>query len=207
MSETDYKGFERHTLAGEHAIFEGDLPSELLLGGPEFQALWDMHPEKYPTAVIHGRDVELPRWQFAFDRDYAFTGQKSEARPRPALLDPLLSWVKEAIDSRLNGILVNGYEASEQHYIGPHRDEVKDLVEGSPIVTVSFGEGRLFRIRPWKGKTQRTDADFRFLDFPVENGNVIVLPSAVNERFTHEVPHHARCKRRRLSVTFRAFQD
>lgn len=200
-----YDGFERLDLSGGDAIFRAALRDPQLFGRDRFDELWDMHPAERPTAVNHGREVELPRWQYAFDRDYSFTGQTSVARPRPALLDGLLGWVKEAIDPRLNGILVNAYDGRLGDYIGPHRDETRGLVRGSPIVTVSLGEGRSFRIRPWKGKTRRTQAHFRFLDFPATDGTVFVMPAVVNDRFTHEVPDAARHRGRRLSVTFRVF--
>ena len=34
------------------------------------------------------------------------------------------------------------------HYIGAHRDSTASMIEGVPIVTVSLGEERAFRLRP-----------------------------------------------------------
>ena len=71
--------------------------------------------------------------------------------------------------------------------------------EGAPIVTLSLGEERVFRLRPWKGKG--------FRDFPTTNRTALVLPYATNRAWTHEVPHAARFTGRRISVTFRAFEQ
>ena len=68
---------------------------------------------------------------------------------------------------------------------------------GAPIVTVSLGQDRVFRLRPWKGKG--------FRDFDAENGTVFVMPYNTNQAWTHEVPKAKRFQGRRISVTFRAF--
>ena len=70
-------------------------------------------------------------------------------------------------------------------------------VEGAPIVTVSFGARRTFRLRPWRAKGLK--------DFDADDASVFVLPYETNLAFTHEVPHSARVEGRRISVTLRAF--
>lgn len=83
------------------------------------------------------------------------------------------------------------------HYIGRHRDSTRNMVEGAPIVTVSFGERRNFRLRPCKGKG--------FKDFPATDGTVFIMPYETNLAWTHEVPKSAKLRGRRISITFRAF--
>ncbi|HEY0255473.1 MAG TPA: alpha-ketoglutarate-dependent dioxygenase AlkB, partial [Kofleriaceae bacterium] len=73
-------------------------------------------------------------------------------------------------------------------------------VTGSPIVTVSLGAERVFRMRRWKGDNSPQD-------IPTGNGTVIVLPYDVNLAWTHEVPHSARATGRRISITARAFES
>ena len=55
-----------------------------------------------------------------------------------------------------------------QHYIGKHRDSVQNMIRGAPIVTISLGETRMFRLRPWKEKG--------FSDFVAESGAVFLIP-------------------------------
>ena len=70
---------------------------------------------------------------------------------------------------------------------------------GSPIVTISFGEERTFRLRPWKGKG--------FTDFAATHGSVLVMPYETNLAWTHEVPARKKLEGKRISVTLRAFVD
>lgn len=132
--------------------------------------------------------------------DYEFSGQVSRALAVPPLLAPFLQWSKATFDEELNGLLVNWYDGKLRHYIGPHRDKYGKLMPGSPIVTVSFGEERIFRMRPWRSGMNRNT-----VDLIVRDRSVIVIPYETNLRFTHEVPHFARWQGRRVSVTLRAF--
>jgi alkylated DNA repair dioxygenase AlkB len=152
----------------------------------DFAPLWNLHPAQSNEILIHGRMVPIPRWQQAFGRDYAFSGTVSEALPVPDMLAPFLVWVRDAADPRLNGLLLNWYEAQRGHYIGAHRDSRHGLVVGSPIVTISIGDERVFRLRLPKEKG--------FVDFPATHGSVFVMPWEANLHLKHEVPRTARAE-------------
>lgn len=196
MSEK-YDGFECYKLDDNHRFHVGRLPGERVLNADEFESLWHLHPEEYHKITIHGREVATPRWQQAYGSDYHYTGRVNKALPVPPLLSSLLEWCQTTIDIRLNGILVNWYNGQLKHYIGAHRDSTKNMAKGSPIVTISFGEQRIFRLRPWKGR--------KFTDFKTADGCVFVMPYETNLAWTHEVPHFGKCQGRRISVTARAF--
>lgn len=115
----------------------------------------------------------------------------------PRTIAPFWHWAQDTIDARLNGILMTWYDGSLGHYIGKHRDSIQNLRPGSPIVTVSLGQARLFRLRPWKGKG--------YQDFPVEQGTVFVMPYETNLAWTHEVPAYKKDAGKRIAITFRAF--
>ena len=66
--------------------------------------------------------------------------------------------IQAEIEPRLNGLLLNWYDGGVGHYIGKHRDSDVNRVEGTAIVTLSFGEARVFRVRRWRGQG--------FLDVP-----------------------------------------
>jgi alkylated DNA repair dioxygenase AlkB len=199
MSATDAH-FQTHALGDELRLLTGNLPTELVWNAATFDRAWALHPEERPTILMHGRPVQIPRWQQAYGADYHFSGQTSKALPVPELLVPLLEWSRIAIHSELNGLLLNWYDGPG-HYIGEHHDEVKGLVVGSPIVTVSFGESRKFRLT--RGETPN-----RILrDFIAESGSVIVIPWATNAAWKHAVPKSTRYRSRRISVTIRAFES
>lgn len=178
-------------------VLVGQLPRELVPGPEAFEALWELHPREFHEIMIHGRQVRTPRWQQAYGADYHYTGRVNRALPLVSPMDAWLAWSRASFDVRLNGLLLNWYDGTEGHYIGKHRDSDVHRIEGSPIITVSFGEERAFRMRPWRGEG--------FTDIPAVNGGVIVIPWATNRAFTHEVPASSRARGRRISVTLRAF--
>jgi len=181
-----------------HAVHVGVLPERLVPDAEGFERLWSLHPDRFHEVMMHGRVVQTPRWQQAYEVDYVYSGRTNEALDVPELLEPLRDWCRETIEPRLNGILVNWYDAALDHAISRHRDSRRGLNEGAPIVTLSFGQMRVFRMRPWKGTGK--------VDIELENGAVLVLPYATNLAWTHEVPRLSRHQGRRVSVTLRAFE-
>lgn len=196
---SEIPGFMRHQLDNRHGFFVGELPGVLRLPCDQFESLWNEHPATYREIMMHGKPVKTPRWQQAYGVDYHYSGQNNVALPLLPCLVPLLDFVRQEIDARLNGVLLNWYDAELGHYIGKHRDSRHGMIAGSPIVTVSLGATRTFRIRPWRGSG--------FTDFRAADGTVFVMLWETNLAYTHEVPHRASDAGRRISVTFRAFQE
>jgi alkylated DNA repair dioxygenase AlkB len=168
-------------------------------GADRFETLWAMHPEEYHVIHMPGGPVRTPRWQHAFGRDYHYTSRVNVALPVPPLLEPLMAWAWDALHGRLNGLLLNWYDGQLGHYIGPHHDSTKNLVAGAPIVTVSLGEERVFRLTQPKTKESR--------DFPAPDRTVFVMPYDTSLAWKHQVPKSKKSRGRRISVTIRAFED
>jgi alkylated DNA repair dioxygenase AlkB len=101
---------------------------------------------------------------------------------------------------QMHGLLLNWYDGPG-HYIGPHHDSTRDMVPGTPIITISFGETRVFRLTRGKGDKKEDR------DFPAEHGAVFVMPFDTNLAWKHSVPKSARYRDRRISVTLRAFNS
>ena len=200
MTQLEFKSFQCHECGRGCAVWLGSLPSTLLLTRTQFNELWQLHPGEHAEIKIHGRKVRIPRWQQAYGADYHFSGQVNRALPIPPLLQKLLRWNRQEIDAQLNGLLLNWYDGSRGHYIGPHRDSTKNMVCGAPIVTISFGEERVFRLRAWRAGNKLAPIDLKVVD-----GSVLVMPFETNRLFTHEVPASKKRLGRRISVTLRAF--
>jgi alkylated DNA repair dioxygenase AlkB len=146
------------------------LPVDLNREGRErFDDLWALHPAVFYETRQPGTGltVPVPRWQQAYGRDYRYSGNVNRALPIPPILEPYLAWMRSVFDARLNGLLLNWYDAELAHRIGPHRDSIAGLVEGTPIVTISLGAARMFRLSPAKGKG--------FVDFEAVHGAVFVV--------------------------------
>jgi alkylated DNA repair dioxygenase AlkB len=192
-----WPGFRTHVLADGCLFLQGELPPELSIDDAGFEALWSEHPTEYAKILLHGRWVATPRWIRGYGTEYAFPGRpETPAEPVPPALAPVLRSAQEAIDPRLNAVHVNWYDAALGHYIGPHRDHRTGMFRGSPIVTISLGADRVFRLRPWRGKGS--------IDFAARHGTVFVIPYATNLRWMHEVPRLVRHRGRRISITVRA---
>lgn len=208
MSMDDLRPYSLSAVPGAVApdpadvVYTGRLPAVLLAaaveGSPPFEELWALHPPDFHLIKMHGRPVRTPRWQQAYGADYRYTGSVNAGLPIPPALAPFVAWAQQALDARLSGVLCNWYDGQRGHYIGAHRDSTADLIPGSDIVTLSLGAARVFRLRPYRGQG--------FVDIPLPGGAVLLLPWAVNQRFTHEVPAPRGATGRRLSITLRAFQ-
>lgn len=176
-------------------IYRTRLPDDVL---GSFDDVWDMHPAHFNRIWMYEKEVYIPRWQQAYGQDYYFSQQTSKALPINGLLNPYLEWCQENIDERMNGLLLNWYDSEQGHYIGAHRDAHDDLYYGSPIITISLGATRAFRMRPWREKG--------FSDIEVDNGSVLVIPWETNLKLTHEVPKLKKYPGKRISITARAFK-
>ena len=194
-----FQDFERHDLDVRHALFAGRLPERLAFDADRFEALWALHPEDFHVIHMPGGPVKTPRWQQAFGRDYRYTGRVNSALPVPPLLGPILAWARAAVHGRLNSLLLNWYDGELGHYIGPHHDCTRDMIPDAPIITVSLGEERVFRLTQPETKERR--------DFPATDGTVFVMPYDTNLAWKHQVPRSAKSRGRRISVTLRAFED
>jgi alkylated DNA repair dioxygenase AlkB len=198
MSSPDLPGFAAHDLGERLWFLTGTLPAELVWDATRFDEVWALHPEGKHVIHMPGGPVETPRWQQAYGADYHYTGRTNTALPVPPVLEPLRAWALQAIDPRLNGVLLNWYEGPG-HYIGPHHDSTREMRHGAPIVTISFGETRVFRL------TRGRDEAREVRDFEAANGSVFVLPYDTNLAWKHAVPKSAKYRGRRISVTLRAF--
>ena len=194
-----YENFECSALDDDgHLFFRGELPDRLRVDAAGFKTLWHLHPKEYHLIKMHGRPVATPRWQQAFGADYHYTGRTNRALPLPEECRPILAWSRDVVHDELNGLLLNWYDGQLEHYIGPHHDSTKDMVVGAPIVTISLGEERIFRLSHPKTKRRR--------DFSAGDGTVFIMPYDTNLAWKHGVPHFARRRGRRISITVRAFE-
>ena len=193
---TKLSDFKPFPLNDKCRVLVGRLPPLEI----DFQALWDTHPPHFNRIKMYAKEVYIPRWQQAYGRDYAFSGQVNEAMVITPEMVPFLEWARHLHPDLgiLNGLLLNWYDPEMGHYIGRHRDSETGLVPGSPIITISLGGERLFRMKPHGATVPK-------IDIPVSDGDIVVIPWKTNKAWTHEVPKLTRFTERRISITVRAF--
>lgn len=192
------EGFKVNELGDGLQFLEGRLPPRLDWNARQFDSIWNLHPQDRHWVTMFGKPTQVARWQQAYGANYSYTGSMNNALPVPSSLRPLLDWARADIDGSLNGLLLNWYDGPND-YIGPHHDSTKGLIADSPIVTVSFGETRVFRLTKGEQRTVR--------DFPAAQGTVFVMPSKTNKGWKHEIVKSVKNTGRRISVTLRAFNE
>jgi alkylated DNA repair dioxygenase AlkB len=204
---------EKRTIrgVGEHELSDGnvvrilEMTEESQYDDKALNEIWVLRPVEKQWIKIHGEEVAIPRRQKAYGRDYAFAGQTSKADPTPPVLLPYLQWAQTNICSELNGLLLNWYDGKLKEYIGAHHDDSRQLMPETPIVTVSLGEDRIFRLSRYEfmeGKLRPVE----HVDTVVYSGSAIEIPLTTNSAWKHSVPNFVRYKGRRMSITLRSFQ-
>jgi len=151
------------------------LPKDLQIN---FEDLWKLQPPEKDTFIFFGKETTFPRKHQSFGADYVFSGKKHVALSVPDILKP----VKEFFDKEyghFDQVLVNWY-ANGLDYISKHKDDEKQIVKDSPIVSISLGQERKFRIRDSKEKI--------FKDIDMVDNIVLVMGGEFQQHFFHEVP-------------------
>jgi alkylated DNA repair dioxygenase AlkB len=119
-------------------------------------------------------------------------------------LAPLSAWVQRnlAPDTvAFNQVLVNWYDPARGDYIGPHSDNTDGMTPGAPIVSVSYGGTRRFRVSPKVAGLKR-------LDIMVTNNSMLVMGGNMQQTHTHSITKPQRrdgATSPRINVTFRSF--
>jgi len=190
--------FEIISLDSESVLYFSDKIEEFDFSSNDFEKMWETHPNNFHTVKMYGKEILTPRWQQSYGKNYSYSGSKNNALPIPELFKIFLEWSQKNVDVRLNGLLLNWYDGQKDHYIGPHRDDTGDLINDTPIVTISLGQDRIFRMRKYREKG--------FKDITIRNSGIIIIPWNTNLKWTHEVPKFKKYDGKRISVTLRAYQ-
>jgi alpha-ketoglutarate-dependent dioxygenase alkB family protein 2 len=153
-------------------------------------------PEK-SHIVMGGKKVIIPRLQTAYGDEgikYNYSGITVNAKKWKKKILRLKEYVSDLTDCKLNFCLVNYYKDGDD-YIGPHRDKDKELDPLAPIVSVTFGEDRIF-------KFENLNKTF-VKEFTIHNGDIIVISSLTNKHHKHSLPKQPTIKGPRWNFTFR----
>ena len=100
-------------------------------------------------------------------------------------------------------VLVNWYKDGTD-YIGAHRDDEKQIIPQTNVMTISFGAERTFRIRhdPKQGKGTLAKVDYK-----VKSNSFLIMGGNFQEEFKHEIPKTKKVLSSRISITLRKFNS
>jgi alkylated DNA repair dioxygenase AlkB len=180
----------------------GELPQNLK--NISFEDIWDLNNNKQDVVIIFGKPTECPRYTQTYMRDYKYSGTQHKAVALPEKLKPYLEWANSLKPNQTyNQVLLNWYKDGTQ-YIGAHCDDEKEIVKEHPIVSISLGETRTFRIREKETKEIVSDISMK-------NQTYLIMCGDMQKKYTHEVPKVSGKKGeemgRRINITFRKFKD
>jgi len=169
----------------------------------KFEELWNIHPTEHGQVIMYGKKIDVPRYLKSYGRDYNFAGMNHIAEEIPNEFKKFMDIVNGLYENYIfNSLLVNWYE-NGNHYIGPHSDNTKQLVTDSPIVSISLGQTRIFRIRDKKTKEILKDIELK-------NKSIVVMCGKFQDELTHEIVKvngdKGKKMGRRINLTFRVFQ-
>ena len=201
---------ETKELSADSFMCSGFLPENVV---PNFKILMESRPPERGIVKMYGKLLKTPRYTGHYLRGYYYSETFHPAEPLPGCLLPLLNWANEKMSTKVwnlakddniykfNGVLTNFYMNGEQ-YIGTHSDDERQLVPNTPILSCSFGETRIFRVRD-KNKSV-------FLDIPTLNTSYVVMCGKMQKEFKHEIVKvtgkRALEMSPRINVTFRVFK-
>eukprot|EP00798_Chlamydomonas_sp_ICE-L_P010697 gene10697-12393_t len=218
-----------HVLDSDSWVEEGGLPPPLKPNPKQFDALWACHPPERGVVIIFGKKIPTPRWQQPYLRPYKFSGIIHAGLPLPSEFGPYLDWGNSLSCVQafggFNGLLVNWYQVGNKggndymgahlddeneldgnDYMGAHSDDEKELVVGAPILSISLGQERIFRVSS-KPQTPKLSQDF------VMPGSSYIIMGGpkMQAQYKHAVPKVNGAKGkglgRRINITFRVFKS
>lgn len=195
--------------------------TELALGGAiEYRRAWlstseadDLLDEVRRRAEFrveqtfnYGRWCDQPRATTWFGRWFLASSRYSRYTDAPAPgahLASLTERIAEQWHVAANAILVNRYEPGDS--VAWHADDER-LLAPAPIVSVSLGAERTFRIRPaGKDMAARVATGGEHLTARLQHGDVVVMSHSMQSHYVHEVPAFKSDVGERINLTFRHY--
>ena len=88
-------------------------------------------------------------------------------------------------------------------YMGEHRDDEADLVDGYPIASLSLGQSRdfVFRHADSRGKNAKRNIDP--VKIELKHGSLLMMNSPTNTYWYHSLPQRKKLLNVRVNMTFR----
>jgi Alkylated DNA repair protein len=155
------------------------------------------HPWPSNSYVVEGRRFSLPRqqtWHADKGIVYSYSNNLLKTRPWTAVLTHIRFTIQQALDCRLNAVLVNLYRDGED-YVGWHSDDEAELGPEPLIVSLSFGATRKFSYKSKVG----SDQGYMYL----QHGDLLVMEPGFQHHWLHAVPQEQEIRQQRINLTFR----
>ena len=166
-----------------------------------FCALRDGIDWQQPQLKVFGQWHPTPRL-VAFVGDegvsYRYSAQRHQALPWPDVLCAVRRQLRLDFDLDFNSALLNYYRDGDDS-MGWHSDDEPELGAAPAIASLSLGDSRDFRFRPFPGRHQAGSPTHTVT---LENGSLLLMLPPTQEFWQHSLPRRAR-RGPRINITFR----
>ena len=176
---------------------KSDFPSDLLLKMRNH--FLNEIPWESDTYIIQGKKVTPSRKTFMYGPDYIYSGNKKTGHS----FTPQIEYIAKHVALKLglpsdyfNACLLNLYPDGNSS-LSYHKDDEKEMEEGSIIASFSLGETRKFYL-----KNDETKLVEKLLP---EEGDILVMEALCQKEWTHSIPKETKKQKPRISLTFRRF--
>ena len=155
------------------------------------------------TPTIRGVEVPTRRSSIAYGERglvYEYAGIRKEAQGWPKEMEALGARIAAAMGPGVcfNFCLVNHYPNGDVG-LGWHSDREGGLVVGAPVVSISLGDTRTFKVR-------ETETQAEVLSKELGDGDLFTMEGeGFQSKFEHSVPPRKHT-RERISLTFRVLK-
>jgi alkylated DNA repair dioxygenase AlkB len=161
-------------------------------------------PKKLQTSVtfsflkklqcIDKQNEELPSYQQAYGKDYIINNQKLISQPIPHDFFDIIKYYSNLYECDFNMMLINWYP-NGSYYIRPHSDNEKQIKHNSPIVSISYGETRIFVT-----ENVHTNEKKSYL---LENYDTIAMLGSFQSEYKHSILKQPEITKERINISLR----
>jgi len=162
-----------------------------------FRALRDNARWTRPKVRLFGREIDSPRlaaWYGDPGARYTYSGLANEPMPWIEPLPEARRLAERLAGASFNGVLLNFYRDGGDS-MGWHSDDEPELDPRAPVVSLSLGAARRFRLR------HRRLAERR-LELELAPGSLLIMHPPLQREWRHAVPRQAGAGVR-INLTFR----
>ena len=172
------------------------------LGAPKQEILTRLTveiPWRQEAITLFGRTHAQPRlicWMGDPGYVYRYSGMVHKPQPWHPLVSNLRARVEELADAHFNGVLLNYYRDGNDS-MGFHADDEPELGARPVIASLSFGAGRLLKLR------HRQDCALPTQKLSLQDGSLLVMRGNSQRDWKHAIPKMRRIMEPRINLTFR----
>ncbi|WP_231717832.1 alpha-ketoglutarate-dependent dioxygenase AlkB family protein [Nonlabens sp. YIK11] len=167
-----------------------------------FHNLQEQTPWRQNKITVFGKTYDEPRLTQLYGDDqmeYSYSGITFKALEWSPLLQSIKEDVEAATGHKFNICLVNLYRTGADSN-GWHADNEPELGKNPVIASVSLGQERFFHLRHNENKEWR-------YKFPLKNGSLLLMASATQHTYKHQIAKTKREIQPRINLTFRKVVD